>query len=213
MRRHIGARSVGVLHPEQPFVEASFEGKQRGNACVFPTSQQVGYIASFLDSPATTQLVSIGCGEAWVEGLLQQRGVDVTCVDLVMDPPVAAPRHCRGAIRRITQYEIFEIERPQNTALLFCFGRRVPLEAYVEAYPDLRTVLIIGDCGGVAEPAASAMEQWPGWEVKLSISVRGRCGSTRCVAYQREAAAVVVAVAESFDENHAVMSMDEIDAL
>ena len=60
--------------------------------------------------------------------------------------------------------EIFEIDRPSDTALLFCFGRRVPLEAYLEvrgnpnpqpsppavmeAYPSLRTVVVIGDTAG-----------------------------------------------------------------
>ena len=86
-----------------------------------------------------------------------------------------------------TGYEIIDLKSlhldPSQTVLLFCFGRRIPLEAYLEAYPSVAAILIIGDRGEqIAEPVPTALEATSGWEVRLRTSVRG-AGDLLCLGY------------------------------
>ena len=198
--------SSGIVQP-QAYKEPIWDSLDRGNACVFPTQQEIQTIRDFIGD---LHLVSIGCGEGWVEGLLQQSGVKhVTCVDLVMNPPLRAPSYC-GEIARITQYEIYDIDDPppRQRVLLFCFGRRVPLEAYLEAYPDLNAVIIIGDdTHQVAEPGPMAMEGQHGWVLSLRLPVRGRC-SCLCVGYRRRTSELSKCCGDEIG-----MTQAEIDAL
>ena len=87
----------------------------------------------------------------------------------------------------------------------------MPLQAYIEAYPEITTVIIIGDSGGVAEPGPDALAGEPGWNESFRIAVRGRT-SSHCVGWQKETRNVEESVS---DEKHTigVMSEAEIDAL
>lgn len=83
-------------------------------------------------------------------GLLQAVGVpDVVAVDLDIhdDPELyeSVPCYC-SEIHRIKEDELYLLpDDPANTALLFSYGRRIPLEAYLNHYPTLQAVIIIGD--------------------------------------------------------------------
>lgn len=123
------------------------------HSCVWPTLVEITTFAnSILTLPVAkvATVVSIGAGSGVLEGLLQALGLTVVAVDLDVhsDPEdyETMPCYC-DEIRRLPGDGrfLYEIEDPATTMLLFCYGRRCPLETYLQVYPTLAAVAIIGD--------------------------------------------------------------------
>jgi len=158
------------------------------NVCVYPTEAELEVLVAYLSSRHLT-VVSIGCGEGFLEGLLEQRGVEVLSVDLEPSPAALASVQrqrcfCREIVR-VPASALFDIPAPSSSALLFCFPRRCPLDAYLQAFPACRHVVMIGDDGGVTSPVAHALSGRPGWTLVQEMEVRGVMRPIWCVMYER----------------------------
>lgn len=178
----------------EPHVEMTAASRR---ACVFPRSNlELEQFASvFLDGDGgdgqivtgcVNRVVSVGCGEAFLEGLLQsclaEAGIQVVGVDLdsTRDPLGYLEHRCflREGRRLLANSSIlFDLGSPSEqkaTALLFCFGRRCPLESYLEAFPHVAMVVILADdAGDVCQPGARDLEGAAGWERRLKCSGEG----------------------------------------
>ena len=188
--------SDGCVFP-QPFFEPTFEPPAgRHNVCAFPTEEETRQLAAFVMDRSLT-VVSIGCGGGFVEGLLQRRhNVPTICVDLAYYSGELAgcydtvPRFC-DQVLRVPPSAIFRL--PEGTAaraaLLFCYGRRVPMAEYLRRY-DVPAVVIIGDpdCdpeSSNTQPGAHDLRAAPGWRVAAEFEMRSVPPRALCVIYER----------------------------
>ena len=161
------------------------------NVCVFPTSGEVVSLAAWLNG---LRVVSVGCGEGWLEGLLQREGLAVTAVDLRSSAGDAAREAALWArsncfcdeIVRIRPHGLYQLpDMGAGVALLFCFGKRCPLQRYLTAFPRCDTVCIAGTADGVTTPPYDALAEDPGWSTVLDIPVRAVSRNARVVCYRR----------------------------
>ena len=85
---------------------------------------------------------------------------------------------CREIVR-VPPSALFDISDPAASALLFCFPRRCPLDAYLAAFPGLRHVVLIGDDGpdGVTSPGAHELAGRSGWRLAQEILEMSKRGS------------------------------------
>jgi hypothetical protein len=116
--------------------------------------------------------VSIGCGLGFLERILQTQGIETVGVDLDLfhstpDQYLNMVSFLPNGIVRIQSSQLFDICEPHRTALLFCFGRRLPWQRYIEAYPSIHSAIVIGDTvpgdQGVTQPGAydiGGIHQW-----------------------------------------------------
>ena len=77
---------------------------------------------------------------------------------------------------------------PAATALLFVWGRTLPWRSYLEAYPAVPLVVIVGDLsrdGCATEPAADALAGVDGWREVARFSVRALSPAALLIAYER----------------------------
>ena len=172
------------------------------NVCVFPTAEQLASLVSLLRQQeggdgAQLAVVSVGCGEGYLEGQLLQRGVGVTGVDLDRADADGSERQRQsfaqancfcGEIRRVRPHELLQLPAEgEGHALLFCFGKRCPLERYLAANPRCRLVLIAGTDDGVTSPRCDALAADSRWSVALDMPVRAVTAGARLVGYARRA--------------------------
>jgi hypothetical protein len=162
------------------------------NVCVFPTADQTAQLAAQLEGFHT---VSIGCGEGFFEALLQRRRLTVSAVDLRSSAGDEASECERwagsncfcGEILRVRPHELYRLpQRGAGCALLFVFGKRCPLQRYLENFPDCRTVAIAGTVDGVTSPACDELSADASWAVTLDIPVRAVTAGARLIVYRRE---------------------------
>ena len=73
MRRNL-AKAPGAIVPQPMNIASELVETRPGNVCVFPRVSEMELIVAFLIEHQHQNIVSIGCGDGWVEGLLQQRG-------------------------------------------------------------------------------------------------------------------------------------------
>ncbi|KAK3252612.1 hypothetical protein CYMTET_38102 [Cymbomonas tetramitiformis] len=157
------------------------------NVCVFPTESELSKLAEIFTSHGLTA-ISIGCGQGFLEGLLQNAGVNVYAVDLepsIKPQKTLSEQYCYCDIHRIPSWALFDFPRPKSSALLICFGRRIPLTAYLEAFPDCHMCILIGDNGGITDPAADALKGSAEWKVLQETTMRGVMKPIFCVIYQK----------------------------
>jgi hypothetical protein len=135
----------------------------------------------------------------------------VTCVDLDI---FASNRALYASFQMYTRAgevtrlpsgsALHQIAEPAETALLFCFGKRVPWAAYVSKYGGaLPAIIVIGDERegetAITEPTAFALraadteakEGWP-WRVAYDGPCRAVMAA-RLVVYENERAPAVQA--------------------
>jgi len=158
------------------------------NACVFPTEAELGVVVDYLQS-RQLQLVSVGCGQGFLEGLLEERGVMVWSVDLqpseLTKSSVLKQKVYCSAIHRVSPNVVFDLKFPSTKALMFCFGRRCPLASYLLCYPECFSVLIISDLEGVASPSAYDLRECDGWRIVKELKMLAVTKPTLCVFYER----------------------------
>ena len=166
------------------------------NVNVYPTEEQAGALAALLQERGLSA-ASIGCGNGYLEGMLEAREIDVLAVDLeltVADPcPVtgdyAKMRSFCEQIVRVRPDALVRLRGdPAATALLFVWGRTLPWRSYLEAYPAVPLVVIVGDLsrdGCATEPAADALSGVDGWREVARFSVRALSPAALLVAYER----------------------------
>eukprot|EP00037_Helgoeca_nana_P037853 m.18075 g.18075 ORF g.18075 m.18075 type:complete len:218 (+) comp9518_c0_seq1:325-978(+) len=189
-------------HDERP-AEFGLSAATSAGSCVWPTETEVTVLGHALAQAGCTSLVSIGCGVGLLEGLLQRVGIPVTAVDLETAGPdpfayQTAVCFCED-ITRVPHNTIFDIasgpahgSEPVSSddlwdglGLLVCYGKRVPLDAYIAAFPELRIVAIIGDRGGITTPSCDALLLCPEWRVVREVCITGAVGDTPAVVYRR----------------------------
>jgi hypothetical protein len=116
--------------------------------------------------------------------------VEVCSVDLEAASPLAEEAlvkqtcYCRQ-IRRVPASQLFDIRHPARATLLFCFGRRCPLDAYLATYPTCASVVLIGDTGGVTSPSADALRSHPEWSLVKQTEVRAVMQPTIMAFYEK----------------------------
>lgn len=147
------------------------------SVCAYPTRAELRPLLEQLLRLGLDRVASVGAGEGFVEGLLEIEGVEVACVDL--DFFAATPQLYEGyrvytrsgqVVRLGNGAALHEIALPAQTALLFCFGKRLPWEAYLRRFgAAIPLVAIIGDElegeRSVTQPTAHALDCWPGWRL------------------------------------------------
>ena len=77
---------------------------------------------------------------------------------------------------------------PAATALLFVWGRTLPWRSYLDAYPAVPLVVIVGDLsrdGCATEPAADALAGADGWREVRRFPVRALSPAALLIAYER----------------------------
>ena len=187
------ALTKGRAYP-QPCGTTSIDNLPPAEAsvCAFPTPPQIDTLAAVLAKYAA-RVVSVGCGSGYLEGLLQRKGVALTAVDLdyLSQGADYARETCYcDRIIRVRSWQLFDLgAKGSDTALLFCFGRRVPWREYLEAHPLCPLVVIIATECDLADPACGALRNDSRWCVELSLPVRGVTQSVTCVCYVRRATA------------------------
>jgi hypothetical protein len=138
--------TVGVDYPCR---YAAADVKQPSiHACIKPSSQDIASLAALLSSTRIKMVVSIGCGDGYIEGLLQQKcDIQMLGMDLYqteddfesyLNTTVYLPsilRVKRGELLNLNHYRTECSVAEENVALLFCFGRRLPWQAYLDAFP------------------------------------------------------------------------------
>lgn len=149
------------------------------SVCAYPTRAELRPLLEQLLRLGLDRVTSVGAGEGFVEGLLEMEGVEVACVDLDF---FAATQQLYEGYRVYTRSgqvvrlgngaALHEIALPAQTALLFCFGERLPWEAYLRHFgAAIPLVAIIGDElegeRSVTQPRANsqALDYWPGWRL------------------------------------------------
>jgi hypothetical protein len=157
----MAALVVGDAYPQRcREVPVSNVPPTGANVCVYPTADQLSALVTSLSGLA---VASIGCGEGFLEGLLQREGLTVTAVDLGQTPLAAAGgiagarwqrSNCFcGEIRRVRGEELYAVPAPATTALLFCFGRRCPLR-YDKIWPGrIHRVPLYASAGSSSQAA------------------------------------------------------------
>jgi len=184
------ALSKGKVYKQTTKV-ATYDLPAQMDSCVFPIKEQLQVLVEYVKKYMYT-IVSIGCGQGYLEGLLQNEGVSVIGVDLDFLPNQdnyrLMPCYC-GEIRRVHSHELFFVSQPEKCCLLFCFGRRLPLWKYLNWYHQCKSVVIIGDetsetNGSVATPPCDALQNSSEWEVVIQQVVRARM-EVKMIIYER----------------------------
>ncbi len=206
-----GAHSLGTAVPRHLARPPS------PGVCIFPTASQADALANVFTSRGLS-CVSIGAGGCYLEAMLRRRGVAVTAVDVSLvsenlPDEVRSQAFCSEvcylpageAVRRVRPEELFRIEQPATTALLFSWGRALPWRAYLSRYGGdaesgasdgsdgsarrVPLVAIVGDpdTEGLTEPASSALDPLPGWRRAERLDVRGVIPEAEVVVYERVA--------------------------
>lgn len=152
--------SMGHVFAQQRELAGSPPGP---TTCVWPTELQADHLAESLRG-RNLSLVSIGCGEGFLEAQLEQRGVAVTAVDVhcFSDPERYSSMRCFcSQIRRVRPDELYDMQDPERSALAFVWGRNTPWREYLSRF-QVPMVIIVGDptpagdaC--VTEPSATAL--------------------------------------------------------
>lgn len=138
-------------------------------------------IVDLLKQRGVSDAVSIGCGEGASECMLESRGLRVHAVDLdvltATSQYAKTKRFCTEIIR-VRPDALYEITEPDFTCICFLWGRTTPWRAYLEQYPQLPLVAIVGeptdregdDCA--TEPRANALDGVDGWTCILREAAR-----------------------------------------
>ncbi len=194
--------SHGRVYPDERTARLS-DGPS-ASTCVFPTDTQADALAALL-LDRRLRAVSIGAGDGYLEAQLEQRGVDVTAVDLdaFADPSHYATRTRRfcSAIVRIRPDALYALPRPghadgataagDDTALLFIWGRTTPWRAYLERYSAVPLVVVAGDepsagdSGSCVEPSLDALDGEAGWRLLQRTPVRAIHPRAALAVYER----------------------------
>lgn len=191
---HVGMEKLHV-HPIREHPGYAVPSVLR-SVCAFPERTELLPAVEHLRRLGLRRVTSIGCGEGFVEGLLEMEGLDVTCVDVDIFPGNHALYESfqmytkTGEVVRLgNSAVIHEVDQPAQTALLFCFGKRLPWMTYLRKFGSaLPLVFIIGDeCmdeRSVTQPTAHALSSWPGWELIFDGPFRAVLPA-RLVIYER----------------------------
>lgn len=196
--------TTGTVYPQRE-LETSFDppANELGSVCVTPTRQELDGLVAAFRSLATTAcgttctVVSIGAGAGLLEGLLLQAGVATVAVDLDFLPSFEDYSDL-GAfcdVVRISSNQLYRIppDDEQKTCLLCAYGKGVPLEAYLAAYPRLGWVAVIGDVpcpssgDAVADPSIDCLATTAGWTTVHTQPISAVANSV-AVIYQRSGA-------------------------
>jgi hypothetical protein len=141
------------------------------SVCVFPERQELLPVIECLRRLGVEHVTSIGVGECFVEGLLEAEGLRVCCVDLDIFPssPALYDSYCvytlKGEVTRLgNSAMLYTLPQSPQTALLFCFGKRLPWVEYVRRYAHVVPIVIIigderDDETGITQPAAYALRR------------------------------------------------------
>eukprot|EP00039_Didymoeca_costata_P032579 m.38404 g.38404 ORF g.38404 m.38404 type:complete len:236 (-) comp9432_c0_seq1:15-722(-) len=209
---------------ETPTLEGPSELR---SICVYPTKENLTPVLGLLQKLGIKQVVSVGSGECFLEGLMEQECPDlnITCVDLDIFP--AFPhlyntfhtynnsgeiiRLPTGGVLDLKKYfqsgdgeddpeDIFrldaEVQRDVDwlsVALLFCFGKRIPFQSYIDQVSEISTIIIIGDvrdehCSTcITSPAAYSLASNRDWTIVLDVPCRATLEDTRLIVYRRKA--------------------------
>ena len=161
------------------------------NVNVYPTEEQADALAALLQERGLSA-ASIGCGNGYLEGMLEAREIDVLAVDLELTIGAEDYLKMRSFCLQIVRVRPDALVRlrgdPAATALLFVWGRTLPWRSYLEAYPAVPLVVIVGDLsrdGCATEPAADALAGVDGWREVARFSVRALSPAALLVAYER----------------------------
>ena len=161
------------------------------STCVYPTTKEADTLAALLRARRLSA-VSIGAGEGYLERMLEDRGIAVTAVDLdVCAPSRYASMRCYcEEIRRIRPDTLYAIPQPEETSLLFIWGRVIPWREYLERYPSVPLVVIAGDPApagdeGVTDPSASALEGVVPWRLVSRSPICAVHQSAMLAVYER----------------------------
>lgn len=202
MRARVGARhdarmSAGCVYSERPCSIA--DGRGGPSTCLHPTAPEADALAELLLS-RSLQAVSIGCGEAYFEGMLEARGVPVIAVDLdtLTDPSgYSRLRRYSRSIVRVRPGELYAVPSPAASALCFFWGRITPWRQYLEAFPAVPLVAIAGDgsaeaphpsaqpLAALTEPVAGALEGAAGWRLLWRRGVSAVHPQAELAVYER----------------------------
>lgn len=178
-------------HDEREALFGMDPSKAEGS-CVWPSKSEVQSLADALSDSGAGAVVSIGAGVGLLEGLLKKVGVNVTAVDLETeggDPFAYSNTACFcGDIARIPHHTLFNINGLRSSdngvALLICFGKRIPLFKYIDAFPNIQVVAIVGDLDGITSPGSDALRGVAGWEEVRSFDVTAVM-KVECTVYRR----------------------------
>ena len=95
-------------------------------------------------------------------------------------------------MKRVKPEELYRIEDPAGSALLFVWGRALPWRAYLSRYGRrVPLVVIIGatEPDGCTEPSAVALDGLDGWRCVQRLPMHGLHEGATLAAYERRAAA------------------------
>ena len=108
-------------------------------------------------------------------------------VDVPGVQPASYGAYC-SEITRVRPEDLYRIDEPSRTALLFLWGRGLPWRAYLARYPEVSVVIVIGDDGDkkMMQPKPSDIAEVPG----MALRQRGtidcyRSGALTMCVYER----------------------------
>jgi hypothetical protein len=171
------------------------------SVCVFPQRDELIPLIAHLRQLGLSRIASIGAGECFLEGLLELEGFDVACVDIdifAANPAMYDSFRVYSRTGEETRLAhgaaVHDLALPSQTALLFCFGKRVPWLEYVRRYGRLLpAIIIIGDErddeSSCTQPTAYALRSLPERDV-WTVAYDGPCRAVmpvRMVVYVKTA--------------------------
>eukprot|EP00730_Choanoeca_flexa_P002206 TRINITY_DN10952_c0_g1_i1.p2 TRINITY_DN10952_c0_g1~~TRINITY_DN10952_c0_g1_i1.p2 ORF type:complete len:217 (+),score=11.04 TRINITY_DN10952_c0_g1_i1:1830-2480(+) len=172
------AQSRGVDFPcqyQQPSID-----NPSSKACIHLNERDLAVLRNSFQTNDVRLVISIGAGDGFVEGLLEQYcNVTVVAMDLYshsddIDAYEKTTVHV-DHLYRVLPHELLDLDYHcqqrgidyKHVAILLCFGRRLPLMAYLEAFAQLRHVVIIADQvvdgSSIAQPDCNALLHQPSW--------------------------------------------------
>eukprot|EP00045_Choanoeca_perplexa_P016972 m.236533 g.236533 ORF g.236533 m.236533 type:complete len:222 (-) comp17414_c0_seq2:1136-1801(-) len=179
--------SVGVDYPCRYVQPDPLEPSV--HACIQPDVDEIAALATILSNAQVKMVFSIGCGDGYVEGLIQQH-CNITMVGVDLYQPrddfesYISTTTYLPSVYRVDRSSLLDLDhyRAQHTAtkaevaFMFCFGRRLPWQAYLRAFPWVQHVFIIADrttdSDSVAQPACDALSQQASWRLGTSIPLK-----------------------------------------
>merc|ERR1711865_137613 len=202
----------GTVYPQDQSEPTCERLPPRGSkTLICPTAEQLGTLVGVLEKLDAT-VVSLGCGEGWLEGLLERADLDVVPVDIDLHRSKANHFTCGAGhyihkcgcharelsfcspVNRVIDSEVFHIAEPPSSALLVPYGVGVPLESYLDRYKTLQAIVLIGDGDGAQNPMIDPHvleSQTSRWKVIHTQPIQGSDGkggvldpALLCVVYE-----------------------------
>lgn len=142
-------------------------------ACCFPTEGEAAELGAALGTLGVRRVVSVGSGpEAVLEGALSRaapaaeggQGLRVQAVDVRgVDGRAMCylPRECPPVALLESPSYLYDVAADDDaslgeTAVVFCYGRRCPLGAYLAQFRGLGAVVLVGDLTPAGSPLRGA---------------------------------------------------------